>query len=238
MALSVVQPLPAVQQCPCSTCRHHGKAISREYTTRIFVGDGLSPEELEAKVTAQWHYYAPHFLRAYSSLPARAVQACFGATDTNALRLLRAWNDRTDDYEDDDTNIAVLSGPPGTGKTLAAVWIALHRLAQEPPTFITGPQLARAPRYGEERDDLLAAPALILDDIGAEKTNEHFVADLDELVDAFYQRYNATLVITTNCTAQQFRKRYGARVDDRLAQCGTWIPCVGASLRRRTKESE
>ena len=83
--------------------------------------------------------------------------------------------------------IVVLSGKPGTGKTVAAVWLAMHRLAQDGVLFMTGPELARLPRYGDEREELLEASNVIVDDLGAERADAKFAADFDELVDRCYQ---------------------------------------------------
>ena len=235
-ALTVVvaaqTPPAVVKRCECPACKHVGERMFRELRTKSWAH--LGPQECEAMIVKSWHEYAPHLRRVEKTLPRRAVAVSYSATDTHALRTLQSWYDRTDGFEDDETNIAVLSGPPGTGKTTAAIQLVLYELAADAtPVFMTGPQFARAPRYGKERDDLLKAEALILDDLGAERTTEHFVADVDELVDAFYQRHNTTLIITTNCTAPQFRKRYGMRVVDRLAEAGTWISCPGPSLRKR-----
>lgn len=231
VALSVVNP--STTPCPCSKCQHMGTRIHREYLKSIYAADELT----ETKIAELWHAYRPYFDRTYERMPIRVRHQTFTAKETTALRELRDFNDRTgrfvaDDFDEWEPNIAVLSGPTGTGKTVAAVWLAMHRLAREEPIFITAAQLARFPRYGDEREDLLSSSALIIDDLGTERTDEKFNADFDELVDRVYQGYQI-LVITTNCTAPQFRKRYGARVVDRLAERGVWIPCVGSSMRGR-----
>ena len=93
---------------------------------------------------------------------------------------------------------------------------------------------ARQSRYDSRRDDLLAAPALILDDLGSEFLDDKgsFLVDLDELVDTYY-RAMRPLVITANCTAELFRARYGTRIFDRLLESGEFYLVSGLSLRGR-----
>jgi DNA replication protein DnaC len=142
-----------------------------------------------------------------------------------AIARMRAW-------DPSERNILVLSGPVGTGKSIAATWWA----AQQPrtPACVTAMTFARHSRYDCNRDDLLAAPALILDDLGSEflDTKGSFLADLDELVDAYY-RAMRPLVITANCTADVFRTRYGTRIVDRLLESGEFYSVSDQSLRSR-----
>ena len=102
------------------------------------------------------------------------------------------------------------------------------------PACVTAMTFARHSRYDHNRDDLLAAPSLILDDLGCEYLDAagSFLVDLDELLDAYY-RAKRPLVITTNCTAEVFRSRYGARIVDRLLESGEFYSVGGPSLRRR-----
>lgn len=130
------------------------------------------------------------------------------------------------------SEILVVSGPKGCGKTVGATWWAAHR--RDRVRFVRASSFAASSRYDSEaRADLLAHP-LVLDDLGREYADAKgsFAADLDELVDAFYSDMRA-LVITTNCTGEEFRLRYGERIADRLRECGRWINLSGDSLRHR-----
>jgi DNA replication protein DnaC len=137
-------------------------------------------------------------------------------------------------WDPTEKNILVLAGPVGTGKTLAATWWA----AQQPraPACVTAMTFARNSRYDCNREDLLAAPALILDDLGSEflDAKGSFLVDLDELVDT-YHRGMRPLVITTNCTVEVFRARYGTRIVDRLLESGEFYSVGGPSLRSRRR---
>ncbi|MDQ3295825.1 MAG: hypothetical protein M3619_04525 [Myxococcota bacterium] len=133
--------------------------------------------------------------------------------------------------------IAVLAGPPGTGKTSAAVlWQMLHADGDSKriPKWIIAAEFARSSRYDDDRDKVLDAHALVLDDLGAEYADVKgsFRTDLDELVDRYYSD-NRRLLITSNLDWKTFEERYGARVTDRLAEAGVWIPVTGASRRRK-----
>lgn len=226
--LSIVRAT-APTRCACSLCRHPGARINREYIERVC--SYLSPEDLELEVANSWHAYHPALLAVAEQLPPFAVHASCTAKPTRALTELLRWNDG-DDEDDGDQNIVVLSGPPGTGKTLAAVWLLLHRLANQDPLFMSAFELARVSRTGEARDELLdrMRSVFVIDDLGAERLDEKFCTDMDEIFDRFYQGYGQ-LIVTTNCNASQFRKRYGMRVVDRLAERGRWITISGASMR-------
>lgn len=133
-----------------------------------------------------------------------------------------------------DENVLVLSGQPGCGKTTAAAVWALKTCAQ-PPVFLRATTFAASSRYDHERrDKWLHADALVLDDLGSEYADAkgNFLVDLDELVDTFYGD-KRPLLITTNCTADEFKQRYGGRVVDRLRECGSWFSVKSGSLRKK-----
>lgn len=223
MTLAIVPSPPKSPRCACAKCRHRGAEIHRAWMAEHANVD-------ETELAKWWHAYYPAFERLLDRLPHRAAHATFAAKETAALRHLREWNDR----EDCDLTMAVLAGPTGTGKTVAAIWVALHRRANDSPAFVTAPELQRHFRDRELHEQLLGESMLIVDDLGTEQLDERFAADFDELVDTYYQG-NSTLVVTTNCTSAQFAERYGARVVDRLAEVGAWISVAGKSLRRRSR---
>lgn len=131
------------------------------------------------------------------------------------------------------SEILVISGQKGSGKTVGATWWAAQR--RDRVHFVRASAFASSSRYDRDsRAEMLAHP-MVLDDLGAEFVDAKgsFLTDLDELIDVFYSDMRP-LVITTNCTGEMFRERYGERVADRLRECGRWIGLTGESLRRRT----
>jgi DNA replication protein DnaC len=182
------------------------------------------------QTTLRQHKHRQHELaRLRVMSPRHAEIVIAGRVDESAVAIvkLRAW--------DCKRNIAVLAGPPGTGKTLAALWWVAQPDGVQ-TEWIAATAYARLPRFAREdadneRERVLEASALVLDDLGAEHGGESVRVDVDELVDAYY-RDNRTLLITTNLDAKQFERRYGLRVSDRLAECGKWITVDGVSRRR------
>ena len=140
--------------------------------------------------------------------------------------------------DDAYASILVLSGPKGCGKTAAVTWWAAQR--RDRVRFVRAARFASTSRYDRdaraERDDWYSGP-LVVDDLGAEYADNkgNLIADVDELIDVFYSEM-LPLVVTTNCTVEQFRERYGERVADRLRECGRWISVAIPSLRRRRGE--
>lgn len=136
-------------------------------------------------------------------------------------------------FDNSEGGVVVLAGPPGSGKTAAAArWS--HTRTNGPPRFVRSAEFFRSSRYDDKRELFLAAFALVFDDAGAEYAdpNGSFRVDFDELVDRFYAD-KRILVITTNMDAKAFGERFGARVTDRLRECGRWVSSNAPSMRRR-----
>lgn len=139
--------------------------------------------------------------------------------------------------------ILVLSGQPGCGKTVAAA----HWLMQTIPTysgdsvargFVTAFQLERVSRYDNDAmRELERTRRLAIDDLGTEylDKNGHFVSFLDGLINVRYSEERDT-VIATNLDANEFKQSYGARIADRIRECGRFVSINEPSLRRKPKE--
>jgi hypothetical protein len=247
-AVISIAAAPIGEPCSCGKCvgpdyEAFAVALRAEYRSRIVgVNDETARrlrvyERLEVQIGEAWHRELErrvdaeeHRRRSVMNVcPPRAYAIAVdpGCEITPAIVSLRHWV--TSGSSSDD--IAVLSGPPGTGKTVAACRIAIESFSN--PRFVTAAAFARMSRYGEERKELTEHGPLILDDLGAEYLDAKgsVLADLDDLIDTVY-RDQQLAVITTNCTPAAFKKRYGARITDRLAECAKWIPVVGKSRRR------
>lgn len=162
--------------------------------------------------------------------PRRAAEQAAIADETrSAICRLSRWLDAPD-------GVLVIGGTKGCGKTVAGAWWAL-RIAR-PARFVRAASFAASSRYDrDERALLLKAPALVLDDLGAEylDASGSFLVDLDELIDVFYGD-RKPLLITTNCTRDEFKARYGERVADRMRECGSYFAIADGSLRSAARQ--
>jgi DNA replication protein DnaC len=138
----------------------------------------------------------------------------------------------------DEKAIWVLTGGVGCGKTFAAHWWLLSKwpgagaIIPDRLGFATAHEFTRASRYGEKFDRLTAPDRLVIDDFGAEYADEKgsFLADFDALLDARWRMGKPTMM-TTNMLREQFTKRYGARITDRVRGEDGWFNVSGPSLR-------
>ena len=172
----------------------------------------------------------PGKLSAMQIPPAAARVLANSPKNTDARRLLAQSRSR------ERGAITVLAGPPGTGKTIAAVeWLLLGRAGR----FITAAHLARSAR--EAIPEILAAPLLVVDDLGGEYLDAPgwMSALLEELVND-RMSWDRPTVFTTNLRAKApaadpgapcFLSRYGARIVDRMRERGEYLWITGESRR-------
>jgi len=141
--------------------------------------------------------------------------------------------------------IAVFAGPLGVGKTVAAAHVLAHAnpqrivgtwSSQEHPVFVHAESVfAGAKLVGESdkamRRKLQRAQVLVIDDLGLEKDPRRtFQPYMDWLINTRYGGDGWT-VLTTNLTVEDFRKRYGERIYDRLRHRACWYEIAHESLR-------
>ena len=158
---------------------------------------------------------------------------CAGPVDqTEAVEALR-------DELNAGARFVILSGGVGVGKSVAAAWW-LHRALEmnhgaADVTWLHAHQLARLTGYDSvaQLDAVESCDFLVVDDLGLEYLDAKgwLATAIDSLV---YQRHgNRRLTVcTTNLKVDEFRARYGARVADRIRQCGVFVEVAGTSLRR------
>lgn len=130
-----------------------------------------------------------------------------------------------------------LSGPRGRGKTFAAGWCVAERGGR----FIEAHALVHAGTFDPVWRELMAAPVVALDELGAEHMNDAYRSSLYGLLNARYANERKT-VLVTNLDANQFRARYcpGAedRLHERLRTAGTWVSLPGDSMRTHWSERD
>lgn len=146
-----------------------------------------------------------------------------------------------------DSQGLLLWGTVGTGKTYALFALVNHFAG-----FLTdsGYQIGSALKYitalnftvlaknwdhESEVEKLLAARFLILDDLGAEPTNEYSLSCLSRLIEARSTNLLPTF-ISTNLDPQSIKARYGERVLSRLIRMCAVIEFSGPD--RRLLEAE
>lgn len=165
----------------------------------------------------------------HRGFPARALDAA-AIADANAAAMLAIAK-----WRHVDDSILVLSGQTGCGKTVAATWWAMRRCPRA--QFLRATEFAASSRYqNQRREAWLEADGLVLDDLGSEYADAKgsFLVDLDELIDRFYGA-RRPMVITTNADAKSFKARYGARIEDRIRECGRFVSLSAPSLRVRSR---
>jgi len=125
----------------------------------------------------------------------------------------------------------VLLGPTRAGKTWEAAAIARALLVRHriPVQFVEAPEMMAALRPNAEGasdiGQFMAAPVLIIDDLGAERTSEWTAEQLFRL--AHYRDVHCLpTIFTSNLEGAQLRERYGDRVINRLVEGATLIRLV------------
>lgn len=160
-----------------------------------------------------------------AGFPRRAID-CAMVADVNAAPIVRVAS-----WDPSKASTLVISGSKGCGKTVAATWWAMRQPTV--PRFIRAATFAASSRYErEERNELLEAPALVLDDLGTEYLDAKgsFLVDLDELMDVFHGDYKP-LLITTNSSLDEFRQRVGERFADRMRESAAFWATSAPSFR-------
>lgn len=141
----------------------------------------------------------------------------------------------------------VLAGPMGVGKTVAASYV----VANGRPKRLTGPwtslecprmlhveailTASQLPAGGEAdtktRRELARAQILVIDDLGLERDPKRKMGTyLENLINVRYGG-DGWLVLTTNLPPDDFKRRYGERIYDRLRQRAEWFEIAHGSLR-------
>lgn len=116
----------------------------------------------------------------------------------------------------------VILGNPGAGKTWEAAALARRLLVTHsvPVNFTEAPEFMAALRPSADGGasdigQFMAAPVLVLDDLGAERTSEWTAEQMFRLAD-YRNKHCLPTVLTSNLDGKQLRERYGDRVIDRL----------------------
>jgi DNA replication protein DnaC len=172
------------------------------------------------------------FLRS-SGIPQEHWSTLTAPRLTPAVREVSAFLSGPDEFR-----FLVLAGPKGRGKSFALSFAA----NQKRGIYVDAHDLVAASTFDREYwDDLVAAPLLAIDELGAESVNDSYDANLYALLNARYSRLRKT-VIATNLDGPAFRSRYLAagldRLLDRLGTAGKWVSLPGESMRRPWQDTD
>lgn len=150
---------------------------------------------------------------------------------TPALELVEEWmaSARTS-----GRYVLALVSSTGTGKTLAAARVfefarARYVTARD-ATKLAGSLYGEAPALWAE---LLDAPVLVIDEIGAWSDRTQEPAAITEALDR--RQFRKGTLLLSNLTPPQLDEFLGERAASRLAQVSAVIPVGGADLRRRRR---
>lgn len=164
---------------------------------------------------------------------------CVTLVASGAILERTVWTEAVQSARDLATQV-VLSGRPGSGKSIAAA-VGLLREAgrwdqakRRMPAvrWVTPQEMIRLGVYDDAMTDILKADAIVLDDIGQEYGDKggFSAAVLGCLLSAAYDNESVVLM-TTNLSAQDFSRRYGGRIADRLREVGCFVERDAPSLR-------
>lgn len=155
-----------------------------------------------------------------------------GLNDTEAHDAVRDWA-RADSW------CLLMLGGVGCGKSTAAG----HYAAQQGldwkslPIWARAVEASRMSAFGDTAESRFASwrscSLLVLDDLGTELVTPTWQQALDDILDYRYQ-HSARTILPTNLSAEEFKKRYGDRISDRIREGGTVRELAGKSMRRRS----
>ena len=149
-----------------------------------------------------------------------------------------------DTYPENTRRTMVISGQSGLGKTFLMHAMA-HRMIERgyQVLMISAFQFLQTARgsmfeYDSGMDELIAAPALMLDDLGSEPLMKNITIEYLFYLINERQTKGLSTVISTNLTMEEIRERYTERICSRISDPGnsTVIALEGMDLRRVRSE--
>lgn len=156
-----------------------------------------------------------------------------GPKDTDATDAVKEWA-RAGSW------CLLLLGGVGCGKSTAAAAHAVEFTKANPksrlPVWARAVEASRMSAFGDSAEDRFAswreAPLLVMDDLGTELMTATWQQALDDVLDWRYQ-HSLPTILPTNLAAEEFKKRYGERITDRIREGGTVRELAAKSMRRR-----
>ena len=182
-------------------------------------------------------------LKKHSMVDSRFKNSTFNNSDKNDSNVMKICKRYSDEFKNNkEKNIGMLLfGNPGVGKTYGVTCIAnalMEQLNSVICVSINGLLRQFKDTYNSQNNanenSLLNAiknsDLFIIDDLGTEQLTEWSNCMLYEIIDTRY-RSDKPLIITTNLSGEDFKKRYHKRINDRIFEMCTPVNCQGTRLR-------
>ena len=156
-----------------------------------------------------------------------------------------------DNFDDPEEKNLVFTGSTGLGKTFIINCIANEMLKQgKTVLYQTAPVMLDSIidiKFGKENskfdliDNILNVDLLIIDDLGAERTNDIKITELFTIINTRLLNQNHKItktIISTNLTAPELFQTYTTRIGSRLAGNYRFLRFFGEDLRFKKSKKE
>lgn len=148
-----------------------------------------------------------------------------------ALRFINEFNDNN------NTMGLLMSGSVGSGKTFLAAAIGKILLKKGYSVVcLTAREFEDAiknfsnPSLEDDKQNILNADLLILDDLGIETQSEYVNNEILKLIE-YKITYNKKMIITTNLTLNEIREKYKSRIYSRIIGSFKYLKFFGPDIR-------
>jgi hypothetical protein len=192
--------------------------------------DTLKPEEERRRKKAEDRKWA---LSTLDDVPRIRDLVAMGLDDTKAWDAMREWG-RAPSW------CLLLLGGVGSGKSTAAGAYAVNWATdyRRRPLWVRAVEASRMSGFGADAEARFGvwreASLLVVDDLGTELMTPTWQQALDDVMDFRYQ-HSLRTILPSNLTADEFKKRYGERISDRIRHEGTVRVIDTKSMRRGGK---
>jgi hypothetical protein len=200
---------------------------------------GVQKIEAEAaeKLEIREGFERQHYLSS-SGIPRMCWDRLDAPGESESMTAVRRFLDRPVRVSPDKTPCVflTLAGPSGRRKTSAAGWACFQLRGM----FLDARELVHAGQFDPIWDDIHRTQFLVIDELGAEHTND---AAQSSLMSALIKREGnlRKTIIITNLDAPGFKARYMSgpmqRLGERLEASGEWVSLPGPSLRTHWSEA-
>ncbi len=208
-----------------NSVRAHLARLAADAQSRIADCPSSAQLEQEAREAAERERLTLWHGRFLAKAPVRGTERAWRPEPTFAMRAVRSW------LAAGATLHLMLRGGVGTGKSTAAAR-AIRYWTEDPVkrgscAWMRPDEMVSAVQHSYDPSAPRLARNIVVDDIGRETK-----ADFEEAFCYLLEKRGHTLVMTTNLTEAEMRKRYDKRVIDRLLDTTLAVDVPGDSMRK------